>query len=588
MAEPKPLTATPAPDIDWSREGTPAAKDFDDIYFSVEGGLAETETVFLKGCGLPERWKDIPLFTVGELGFGTGLNFLATWKLWQDTKPKAGRLHFISVEKFPFDREQLTKALTAWPELEDFATHLIEQWPGRVKGFHRLHFGDVTLTLIHDNVLAGLGGLSANIDAWFLDGFSPAKNPDMWSPDVMQELARLSAPQARLATFTVASAVRTALKDAGFSVEKKEGFGRKRHRLEAVYPGNGSVIKTAIKPIILGAGIAGASIAKAFIRRGIIPTIIDADDETMASGNAAAIIKPRIDLQDKPESRFYLSAYLYALSAYHNSEVILHTGIKHISKNSDEPSKLARFHDAGGLSGEHFTPTKDGAFYDSGLVIDPSKARAAWLVEAIRLKAHISRIEKSDQGWALYANDKAVAEGTHLIISAGFGVKSLGLGDRLNLRYSRGQLSWGEAIDGFDAPLTFGGYGIPLKDGLLVGTTHDRLDTSDPFEINWRDDMANLDGLSDKLGADVRPLGKKSRASIRVNTAQTWPVVGELEPQQYILSGLGSRGFVFAPLLGEDLVSRIFKEPNAISNTAWTRFQAREKPNPKARPSTDR
>jgi len=182
MASPTPLTQTPPATLDWSRPNTPAALDFGDIYFSTDGGLDETRSVFLDGCGLPERWLDSSVFTIAELGFGSGLNFLATWQLWAKTAKPKQRLHFVSIEKFPFDRTQLSRALSAWPELESFSQKLIQQWPGRVKGLHRLNFGPVTLTLVHEDVMAGLDQIDTlKADAWFLDGFSPSGNPDMWS-----------------------------------------------------------------------------------------------------------------------------------------------------------------------------------------------------------------------------------------------------------------------------------------------------------------------------------------------------------------------------------------------------------------------
>ena len=152
MPTPVPLTQTPAPKLDWTRPSTPAATEFGDIYFSTDGGLEETRTVFLKGCGLPEGWNRQDVFTIAELGFGSGLNFLATWQMWQASAKNEQRLLFVSIEKYPFDQAQLSRALEAWPELKEFSKQLIAQWPGRVKGIHHLHFGPVSLTLIHEDV----------------------------------------------------------------------------------------------------------------------------------------------------------------------------------------------------------------------------------------------------------------------------------------------------------------------------------------------------------------------------------------------------------------------------------------------------
>jgi len=282
MPTPKPLTQCPAPKLDWSRPNTPVASDFGDIYFSTDGGLDEARTVFLKGCELPKAWKKTERFVVGELGFGSGLNFLAAWQMWESHKPQNGHLHFVSIEKFPFAKVQLKQALSAWPELASYSEQLIEKWPGRVRGFHRLHFGDVTLTLIHDDIETSLDAIEMKANAWFLDGFSPSKNPDMWSPAIMKKIAALSTSAARLSTFTVAGDVRRSLMEAGFIVERKEGFGRKRHRLEAYL--DGEVLpfsyRTDSIPTIIGTGIGGLSLIEAFKKRDIMPNIIEDPDHT--------------------------------------------------------------------------------------------------------------------------------------------------------------------------------------------------------------------------------------------------------------------------------------------------------------------
>jgi len=572
MAVQNPLTQCDPPALDWSRPGTPAAADFGDIYFSVDGGLEETETVFLKGCGLPEDWQNRVRFVIGELGFGSGLNFLATWRMWEATKPKGGRLHFISVEKFPFNAEQLKQALAAWPKLKHYSAQLIEKWPGRVKGFHRLHFGDVTLTLIHDDISCALDELDAKIDAWFLDGFSPAKNPDMWSPDIMQKLAALSASGARLGTFTVAGSVRQALSEAGFTVTKKEGFGRKRHRLEAKFPGEHKAKPSLSAPTIIGAGIAGASLVKAFKRRGITPIVIHDPEHPAASHNAAALVKPRLDLQDRPESRFFLSSYLYALEAYRGQSLM--EGIMHLPKTEAETARLTKLTSQAPLPSVHFEFDEENneLKLNRSLVINPKAVLDNWLKDT-----PLSTSQKIDNGLTLFA--------------AGYGVKALLTRYNLPLRYSRGQLTWAEAK--LDRPLTYGGYALPLKKGVLLGATHQHWETGNPFTVKAKDDTENLEGFETFTDLKAVKAKQASRASIRVNTADTLPLMGEIEKGIWVLSGLGSRGFVFAPLLAEAIVSKICGDPLPISKTVWdkfgleyrTRFSAREKSNQEARSS---
>ncbi len=562
MPAPKPLTQCPPPALDWSRPSAPASTDFDDIYFSTDGGLEETETVFLKGCGLPDAWQNRRRFVIGELGFGSGLNFLAAWCMWDKTKSANSRLHFISIEKFPFDKTQLKQALAAWPELESYSAQLINQWPGRVKGFHRLHFGDVTLTLIHDDVSGGLDALDARVEVWFLDGFTPAKNPDMWSGEVMAKIARLSAPGARLGSFTVAGNVRQALIEAGFEVEKKDGFGRKRHRLEARLPGQPHKESSIATPVINGAGIAGASLAKAFVRRGITPILYHDPTQPAASHNPAALVKPRLDLQDRPESRFFLASYLYALNAYDNYALM--EGITHIAKPHEEIARFEKLNNQAPLPPEHlnFDPQNKALILGKSLIIPPQDILKGWLNACKPIE------KRFDMG----APRKAPT-----LLAIGYGIKDI-LGETLpSLRFSRGQLTWAEPLSGIPRPLAYGGYALPLDAGLLLGATHQPVARDDPFEASDADDLENLAGLEIAAGVKAVKSDKPSRASVRVNTANTLPVIGEIDTNLWLLTGLGSRGFVFAPLLAEAIVSKICGDPLPISKRAWARFAARGK-----------
>ena len=564
MPPPVPLTQCDPPRLDWSRPGTPAATNFGDIYFSTDGGLEETETVFLAGCGLPHGWQNKERFVIGELGFGSGLNFLATWRLWDKTKTPNSRLHFVSIEKFPFDADQLTKALSSWPELKVYSDKLVLVWPGRVKGFHRLHFGDVTLTLIHDDISPALDELDAVIDAWFLDGFSPSKNPDMWSNDVMLKIAKLSAQHARLATFTVAGGVRTALKDAGFTTEKKEGFGRKRHRLEARFSGASKDQKSNIMPAIVGAGIAGASLFKAFNRRGITPHIYHDPNHKAASHNAAALIKPRLDLQDRPESRFFLSSYLYALHVYEGFSIA--KGVTHIPKTNDEYARFKKLISQAPLPSEHLTLTDKVLLLLNSLAINPKTVLEDWLNNG----------PTEGQDWI---------DHNQVILAAGYGLKNILKHHDIPLRFSRGQLSWARADNKITAPITYGGYVIPLGNEILVGATHDRLTDQDPFELCHDDDLKNFEDAKTYCDLSLSPSNKPSRASVRVTTADTLPLIDQMADGRWIFTGLGSRGFVFAPLLAEALVSKICGDPMPVSKQLWTRFAEREKSNRKTRPS---
>lgn len=230
--------------LEFNAEGTPVSRDFDDVYFSNDNGLEETRYVFLGGNRLAERFPvhSHPLFIVAESGFGTGLNFLTLWQAFDSFRsahPQATlqRLHFISFEKFPLTRDDLALAHQHWPELAPWAEQLQAQWPLPLPGCHRLLLdrGRVTLDLWFGDINELTDQLDATlnqtVDAWFLDGFAPAKNPDMWTPNLFNAMARLARPGATLATFTSAGFVRRGLQEAGFTMQKRKGFGRKREML---------------------------------------------------------------------------------------------------------------------------------------------------------------------------------------------------------------------------------------------------------------------------------------------------------------------------------------------------------------------
>lgn len=230
--------------LEFNAEGTPVSRDFDDVYFSNDNGLEETRYVFLGGNQLEARFPEHPhpLFVVAESGFGTGLNFLTLWQAFvqfREAHPQAQlqRLHFISFEKFPLTRADLALAHQHWPELAPWAEKLQAQWPLPLPGCHRLLLdeGRVTLDLwfgdINELTSQLDDSLNQKVDAWFLDGFAPAKNPDMWTQNLFNAMARLARPGGTLATFTSAGFVRRGLQEAGFTMQKRKGFGRKREML---------------------------------------------------------------------------------------------------------------------------------------------------------------------------------------------------------------------------------------------------------------------------------------------------------------------------------------------------------------------
>lgn len=205
--------------LDWRDGVIPISRRFDDPYFSLNDGLAETRHVFLEGNDLPARLR--PGFQVAELGFGTGLNLLAL-HLCNPAVP----IHFCSFEAYPLTADQIDRALQHFPEARVVAGPFLEAWAG---GARRFEIGSITAEIIIGDARETLQGWQGRADAWFLDGFSPAKNPELWSPDLMEQVAKHTAARGSLATYTAAGHVRRALADAGFMVERRPGHGRKRH-----------------------------------------------------------------------------------------------------------------------------------------------------------------------------------------------------------------------------------------------------------------------------------------------------------------------------------------------------------------------
>ncbi|MFZ5727885.1 MAG: tRNA (5-methylaminomethyl-2-thiouridine)(34)-methyltransferase MnmD, partial [Pseudomonadota bacterium] len=292
-------------------QGQPRSRLYGDVYFSTLDGLAESRAVFLQGCGLPEAWAGRRRFTVGELGFGTGLNILALLDLWRRTAPAGAWLDIFSIEAHPLAAEEAAAVLAAWPEVADLAELLVRRWPGRARGFHRLDLPEVRATLDLAVMEAGeaLAGWTGAADAWFLDGFAPSANPQMWRQEVLDLVAARSAAGARAATFTVAGDVRRGLQAAGFEVAKRPGFGRKRERLEARRAGEPVSRPAPSRVAVIGAGVAGASVRRALGLQGVEAVVFDARGRgSGGSGNPAALVTPRLDAGLGPVAALFAQA----------------------------------------------------------------------------------------------------------------------------------------------------------------------------------------------------------------------------------------------------------------------------------------
>ncbi|OCH06729.1 bifunctional tRNA (5-methylaminomethyl-2-thiouridine)(34)-methyltransferase MnmD/FAD-dependent 5-carboxymethylaminomethyl-2-thiouridine(34) oxidoreductase MnmC [Aliivibrio fischeri] len=324
--------------LEWNESGTPVSNDFDDVYFSNDNGLEETRYVFLQQNHLPQRWQeyDQRRFVIGETGFGTGLNFLAVWQWFKEFRsqyPDAPlkELHFVSFEKFPVTKSDLIKAHQAWPELAQFAEQLQEHYPAAVPDCHRLVLEDgmITLDLWFGDIKDCMPQIWMDdkglIDAWFLDGFAPSKNPEMWNQTLFNNMASLAKENCTCATFTAAGFVRRGLIEAGFDMKKVKGFGHKREMIagtltERTTKANHEVwyarsTKENITDVaIIGGGVASAALATTLIRRGVKVSVYCKDEKSAqgASGNKQGAVYPLLNEKFNSLSRFFAPGFIFA------------------------------------------------------------------------------------------------------------------------------------------------------------------------------------------------------------------------------------------------------------------------------------
>ncbi len=324
----------PHAQLDWDDQGLPRSRVFDDVYFSDLSGLDETRYVFLEQNALRERFAALPVggrLVIGETGFGTGLNFLCAWQLFEQHAQPGARLHFVSVEKYPLNAADLQRALALWPELKPFADQLLAQYVAIHPGFQRLVLaeGRVTVTLLIGDALDQLAQLDAQVDAWFLDGFAPAKNPDMWTAELFVELARLAAPDSTISTFTSTGWVRRLLNAAGFKMKRTPGIGHKWEILRGSFLGWPQEVPAppATSPwftrpqpftgerraLVIGGGMAGCATAASLAARGWQVSVLERRDALAqeASGNPQGVLYLKLSAHGTALSQLILSGFGY-------------------------------------------------------------------------------------------------------------------------------------------------------------------------------------------------------------------------------------------------------------------------------------
>ena len=603
--------ALPPAAIRWDTHGVARSKDYGDVYASTAGAWPQAMHVFLRGNRLPERWRHTPCFTILETGFGLGTNFLATWAAWRSDPHRCRDLTFISIEKHPVTLEDLQRAHQMSPEPE-LVQSLIAQWPHPTANFHILEFDDgrVRLILALGDVRHVLRQVVASVDAFYLDGFAPPKNPQMWDPHLLRSLQRLAARDATLATWCAARSVRDALSSAGFVVERAPGFGHKKdmtvgHFAPTFMPkravGREPMVASMSlrgphdkRALIVGGGLAGAHAAAALARQGWYCTVCDTHPKPAggASGNPAGIYHPTLHAADNIHSRWLRSAALYAHARYQRWLQVAPDQLRGrcdgmfratLSADSRWPQDtiaptLGRAAEGGGLWFPH------GGWMDPG-------ALTRWLLSqpGIEWKGQVKvhQLERRGTSWRVYAADGATLGEYPLVVLAG-GHQLPALLQSCDqpawpVHSVRGQVTWwrspqDEVQSGPPHPM--GGWGYALNFGerqVLCGATSQADD--DDANLRAEDHAFNLDRFRRLTGrAGPAPeVELHGRVGWRLVTQDRLPAVGPLplnpaissagpfrrdqartvarEPGLCVLGALGSRGLTWAALLAQVLVA---------------------------------
>ncbi|MHB1215897.1 MAG: bifunctional tRNA (5-methylaminomethyl-2-thiouridine)(34)-methyltransferase MnmD/FAD-dependent 5-carboxymethylaminomethyl-2-thiouridine(34) oxidoreductase MnmC [Thiobacillus sp.] len=575
------------------KDGVPYSGVYGDIYHSAAGGVGQAVHVFLQGCGLPAAWSHRSGFVILETGFGTGLNFLTTWAAWRDDAARPSRLHFLSVEKHPFQAADLARLHAHWPAFSDLSRELLANWPTLMPGFHRIALdgGRVQLTLMLGDALDCLPQVQAGVDAFYLDGFAPDCNAEMWQAGLFDTLAQLAKPGAAAATYTVAAAARNGLEQAGFACEKRAGYGGKRHCLSARFAGTSTGVESAVpqRVAVVGAGVAGAATAHALAQRGVSVTVLEraGDIGLGASGNPVAVFRPVISRDDNPASRLTRAAFLHdvrAWAALGDAVQWSRCGVLHLSKDGGAatkqqqalagtapPAGYARWVErAEARELANWPVAAPGVFFPTAGWVVPGTLCRAWLDQpAIRLKTgcDVARLQAVPSGWHVLNREGVVlAEADAVVLANARDVSSLLPGQGWPLHTVRGQITRLPAgsLPEIQRVIAREGYVAPCGDQALVGATyeHDDDDTAPRRESDLAN-LARLEALLPGAAERFESEAVRGRASLRATLPDRLPMVGAVNGQAgvFVAAGYASRGVVWAGLLGEALADQMTGQP---------------------------
>ena len=580
-------TEMPNAQIDWDDQGRPHSRVFDDVYFSDKSGLEETRYVFIEQNALQQRFSALPAneqLVIGETGFGTGLNFLCAWQLFDQVAHADARLHFISVEKYPLTREDLQRALALWPELATYSEQLLAAYYAIHPGFQTLTLanGRVTLTLLIGDVLEQLPQLDARIDAWFLDGFAPAKNPQMWTPELFAQLARLAAPDSTISTFTSTGWVRRALNEAGFKMRRTPGIGHKWEILRGTFAGlpEHPLPSSGIKPwyarpprvggerkaLVIGGGLSGCATANSLARRGWQVCLLERHERLAkeASGNPQGVLYLKLSAHGTTLSQMIVSGFGYTRRLLENLQRgrdwddcgVLQLGFS--AKEAERQAQLAAafppalVHLLGQPQAQVLAGIElahGGLFYpEGGWVHPPALCRFQALHPNVQVLTHhdVLQLHRVEGQWQACQDDKVLACAPVVVLAGAAEVKRFPASSALPLKRIRGQitqLAQTPASSVLKTVVCAEGYVAPGRLGEhTLGASFDF--HNEDLTTTPEGHQGNLDlleeispDLATRLGEQLDPQSLQGWAAFRCTSPDYLPIVGPLvEPQAFALA----------------------------------------------------
>lgn len=551
------------------RDGQPYSPEFEDVYFSADNGVEETEHVFIQHNQLQERFSQCKVndFVIAETGFGSGLNFLISVKHWLECSTKQSTLYFYSVESMPFTPADLARAHKAWPELKKYADELQQQYQVASYGFHsfELFQGRIKLLLMIGDVEAMLPQMQASVDAWFLDGFAPGLNQKMWSAEVFSQIKRLSHKGSTFSTYTAVGDVKRGLMAVGFDVKKISGCGNKRHMLSGRFAADSQDLADSAQPwyglaeeqntkksaCIIGAGITGLSTAWALVKRGYQVQVIEAGNQpgAQASGNPRGMLMPRLSLQDSADAEFYTSAYFYALRSLQQLDdkqlSWQQTGGLQLPCTERIKKQIAQYplddalaqpldaETASKLCGLQINETVH--YYPQAACIYPQMVLQQLIEKmgnalTIKYNCEVNSLSYSEQQWHLKnSQDELITSADCLILASAWQTKRFNQLDHLPLQPARGQLSLLASnlqSRSLCMPLSYSGYMLPENNEQHVLGASFELDDSST-ELRDSENQSNIDDVNQWFTGLFNRQGiRGGRASVRTVAPDRIPIVG--------------------------------------------------------------